>query len=187
MSMSTVYLDSKYTVSDEAYAQIVAIVKANKLCIYHYRERHRYTPENPCVGREICLEHFLARHPNLTRLDKIEVNPDSTMYYFIDSQGYVYTSTEDSTTAEDVKRDTLATLTYYGYTTPDTVETRGKAVEFYAYYATLHGDLLTASVIVLSYHHASEKVKGSFLLYKNGDPVDLKQRRDLYTKASVLV
>jgi hypothetical protein len=42
-------------------------------------------------------------------------------------------------------------------------------------------------VIVLSYHHASEKVKGSFLLYKNGAPVDLKQRRELYTKAAKLV
>ena len=52
--MNSVYLDSKYNeyvVDDEAYQQIEAIVQANKHCLYDYQNRHRYTAENPCVGK----------------------------------------------------------------------------------------------------------------------------------------
>jgi hypothetical protein len=103
-------------------------------------------------------------------------------------QGYVYESTEDS--SEQALRDVSETLTFYGFTPPKTVETRGKTVEFYSYYATLHGDLKTASVIVMSYSQASEKVKGLFLLYKNGKTIPLSKRgehKTLYTRAEELV
>src|SRR5439155_12106768 len=79
------------------------------------------------------------------------------------------------------------TLTYYGFTPPKTITSRGKSVDFYSSYATLYGDLHTASVIVLSYNHYSEKVKGLFLLYKNGSPKELSKKSDLYTRAEELV
>jgi hypothetical protein len=189
--MNYVYLDSKYDeylVDDDAYAQIVAIVKAHKHCMHDYRNRHPYSVENPCVGKNICLEHLLEKQTNLTRLAVIGSNADRPVYYFVDTQGYVYTSIEDS--SDEARKDVLETLSFYGFTPPQTVESRGKTVDFYSYYATLHGDLRNASVIVLSYQHAQEKVKALFLLYKGGKTVAFQKRGDhktLYTKAEELV
>jgi len=163
--MNYVYLDNKYNeylVDDEAYQQIEAIVQASKYCMYDYQNRHRYTVDNPCVGKNICLEHLLLKQRNLTRLEIVGVTSNNrSIYYFTDVQGYV--STEDS--SEEALRDVLKTLTFYGFTPPKNVESRGKTVDFYSYYATLHGDLKKASVIVMSYSQSSEKVKGLFLLY----------------------
>ena len=189
--MNYVYLESKYNefyLNDEAYAQVVAIVQANKYCMYDYRDRHPYTKENPCVGKNICLEHLLQKQRNLTSLNVVGTNADRPVYYFTDTQGYVYTSIEDS--SDEARMDMLETLSFYGFTPPKTVESRGKMVDFYSHYATLHGDLRSASVIVLSYQQSSEKVKGLFLLYKGGHAVALQKRGDhksLYTKAEELV
>ncbi len=190
--MNYVYLDSKYNefyVDDETYAQIVAIVQANKFCMDDHRNRHPYTTDNPCVGKNICLEHFLAKHQHLTRLEIVgETTGKASIYYFVDQQGYVYTSTEDS--SDDARRDIVETLSYYGFTPPTTIAGRGKMVNFYSHYASLYGDLKTASVIVLVYNQSSEKVKGLFLLYKNAPAVELHKRGDhkiLYTRAEELV
>src|SRR6266516_927375 len=85
------------------------------------------------------------------------------MYYFVDTQGYVYTSIEDS--SDEARKDILETLSFYGFTPPKTVQSRGKTVDFYSHYATLHGDLHSASVMVLSYLPSQEIVKALFLLY----------------------
>ena len=189
--MNYVYLESKYNESylnDEAYAQIVAIVQANKHCMYDYRDRHPYTKDNPCVGKNICVEHLLQKQRTLTRLDVVGTNADRPVYYFTDTQGYVYTSIEDS--SDEARMDMLETLSFYGFIPPKTVESRGKMVDFYSHYATLHGDLRTASVIVMSYQQSREKVKGLFLLYKGGHAIELQKRGDhktLYTKAEELV
>jgi hypothetical protein len=190
--MNSVYLESKYNeylLDDEAYQQVEAIVQANKHCLHDYQNRHRYTAENPCVGKNICLEHLLLKQRNLTQLDIVGVTSNNrSIYYFLDVQGYVYESTEDS--SEQALRDVSETLTFYGFTPPKTVETRGRTVDFYSYYATIHGDLKTASVIVMSYSQASEKIKGLFLLYKNGKTTTLSKRgehKSLYTRAEELV
>src|SRR5438270_13173081 len=189
--MNYVYLESKYNefyLNDEAYAQVVAIVQANKYCMFDYRDRHPYTKENPCVGKNICLEHLLQKQRNLTSLDVVATNADRPVYYFTDTQGYVYTSIEDS--SDEARMDMSETLSLYGFTPPKTVESRGKMVDFYSHYATLHGDLRSASVIVMSYQQSSEKVKGLFLLYKGRPAVELHKRGDhkaLYTRAEALV
>ena len=187
--MNYVYLESKYNeyfVSEEAYQQIVALVAAHKYCTYDYRNRHPYTQESPCVGKNICLEHLLLKQKNLSRLDVTGLTAENkAIYYFVDRQGYVYSSTEDST--EEAQRSIGDTLSYYGFTPPKTVESRGKSVSFSEYYATLHGDLTNASVIVLAYNQTTEKVKGLFLLYKNGPTKELNKRSDLYHRAEELV
>ena len=187
--MNHVYLNSTYNefyVNETTYEQIVALVQANKHCTFDYHEIHPYTEDNPCVGRSICLTHWLKKHPNLVYAGEFRVEKDNShTYTFLDKQGYVYTATEDST--QEMQRDVLATLAYYGFTPPDKVESRGKLVDFYSYYASLYGDLHSASVIVLSYQQQSEKVKGLFLLYKNGPAKMLLKRSDLYSKAVELV
>ncbi len=168
--MNYVYLESKYNeyyLGDEAYQQVVAIVQANKYCMFDYRDRHPYTESNPCAGKNICLEHLLHKQRNLTQLHIVGVTDSNrSMYYFTDEKGSVYTSNEDS--SEEARRDVLETLSYYGFTPPKRVESRGKMVDFYSHYVTLYGDLTSASVIVLSYQQSQEKVKGLFLLYKGG-------------------
>src|SRR5947209_9664108 len=186
--MNYVYLESKYHefyLSDEAYAQVVAIVKANKHCMYDYRNRHPFSHENPCVGKNICLEHLLQKQRNLTYLNVVGSNAERSMYYFEDTKGHVYTSIEDS--SDEAQKDLLETLSFYGFSPPKTVESRGKMVDFYSHYATLHADRRSASVMVLVYSQSSEKVKGLFLLYKGGSPKELTRKSDLYHRAEALV
>jgi hypothetical protein len=189
--MSYLYLDTKYNeffVNEEVYEQIVALVQANKQCLKDYRNRHAYTADNPCVGKNICLTHLLEKQPNLTRLEATGITSDGrNIYYFVDRQGYVSTSTEDS--SDEARRSLSDTLSYYGFIPPKTVESRGKSVAFNEYYAYLHGDLTTASVIVLVYNQTqtSDKVRGLFLLYKGNPPKELTKRSNVYHHAEELV
>src|SRR5947209_3902088 len=187
--MNFVYLESKYHeyfVGDEAYQQIVALVAAHKYCTHHYQNRHPYTQDNPCVGKNICLEHLLQKQRNLTRLEIVGVaDGNRSTYYFVDEKGYVYTSIEDS--SDEARRDVMETLSFYGFSPPKIVASRGKMVDFYSHYATLYGDLRSASVMVLVYNQSSEKVKGLFLLYKGGSPKELTRKSELYHRAEALV
>jgi len=184
-----IYLDYKnneYVVDDESYETILLLVQAGKLCMYDHQDRHAYSLDNPCVGKGICLQHLLKKQSTLSVLDSPRVTEEGRhVYRFVDRKGYVYTTTEDS--SDEANKSITDTLSYYGFTPPATIQGRGKSVPFYTCYASLYGDLPTASVIVLSYHHHSEHVKGLFLLYKNGSSKELQKRSDVYTRADQLV
>ena len=186
--MKYVYLDGKHNefiVDDESYDQIVALVQAGKLCTHEWRNTHPYSLDNPCVAKNICLQHLLINQPNLTLLDSPMTNKDGQHFYrFVDSKGGVYTSTED--VSNEATKNISETLAYYGFTPPVKVESRGKSTDFYSYYASLYGDL-RSSVIVLSYNQYSDKVKGLYLLYKHGQCVEFSRKSDLFKRADALV
>lgn len=78
--MKYVYLDGKHNefiVDDESYAQIAQITQTGKLCIHEWREPHPYTLDNPCVAKNICLQHLLINQPNLTLLDSCKLRLSS--------------------------------------------------------------------------------------------------------------
>src|SRR5437588_7219999 len=110
------------------------------------------------------------------------------MNQIVYSKSIIYTSAEDR--EGQAKLNKNATLEYHGFTPPEKVEARGKSLHFASYYATLYGDLHSASVMVLCYHHYSEKINVVYLLYKHGKTVELRKRGDhkaLYTRAEELV
>ncbi|MBV9688973.1 MAG: hypothetical protein JO202_04595 [Ktedonobacteraceae bacterium] len=184
-----VFLDStsyEYVVDEETYKQIASLVKAGKRCNSTYRDHHPYTLENPCVGKGICLQHTLLKHPNLSYMNPFGEDTDgNAIYRFVDTKGYVYTSTENI--SNEPHEDMRETLGHYGFEPPETIESKGRVVDFRTYYARLHGDLRTASVIVLSYNQDTEKVKGLFLLYKHGPTKELSKKSDVYRHANELV
>lgn len=186
--MKYVYLDNKhneFVVDDETYEQLAAIVQTGKLCVQEWRNPHPYTLENPCVGQKFCLQHLLLMQPHLTLLDSPGTNQDGQHFYrFADQQGYIWTSTEDVST--EAIKNTQETMRYYGFTPPARVESRGKSTDFYSHYATLYGEL-RGSVIVLSYNQYTDRVRGLFLLYKDGFNKELSRKSDLYKRADELV
>jgi hypothetical protein len=134
----------------------------------------------------MCLQHLLKKQQQLVYAGSLSVDASGRhIHRFLDEKGLVYTSIEDS--SDEASRSIEATLDYYGFTPPETVTARQKTVHFYASYATLHGELPTASVIVLAYNHYHEKVKGLFLLYKHGSWKELSKKSDLYHQADALV
>ncbi len=190
--MKSVYLENQhdeFVLDDDTYEAIVRLVQENKMCTSVYRERHPYSEDNPCVGKGICLDHLLQKQSSLTYLGSSGIDTyNRRIYRFVDTKGYVYTTVEDS--SNQAERSIVETLAYYGFTPPASVSSRGKQVSFQTYYATLHGDLPSASVIVLSYAQHSEKVKGLFLLYKHGAAKELHKNGDqkiLFTRADELV
>lgn len=122
-----VYLDSKYNeyfVDDDTYATIVSLVQQHKHCLADLRNRHPYTADNPCVGRNICLAHLLQKQPYLTRIEVEGLTSDNrAIYYFVDKKGMVYISTEN--TSDEAGKSLDDTLTYYGFTPPKTIASRG--------------------------------------------------------------
>lgn len=186
--MKYVYLDSQhheFVVDDASYETIAALVQAGKLCIHEWRTPHAYTLDNPCVAKNMCLQHLLMSQPNLAILDSPFTNKEGQHFYrFVDQQGYVWTSTEDVST--EASKDTSETLAYYRFTPPLKIEARGKSSDFHSYYATLFGDL-RGSVMVLSYYQFTEKVRGLYLLYKDGQSVELSRKSELYRRADALV
>src|SRR5438874_9664269 len=124
--MNYIYLDSKYNeycVDDETYSTIVSLVQQHKQCLHDYHNRHPFTPDNPCVGKNICLEHLLQKQPSLVFSGKITTDSSNRpIYRFLDRKGIVYTTIEDSS---DEARSSIAdTLSYYGFTAPETVVSR---------------------------------------------------------------
>src|SRR5947209_3615011 len=105
--MTYVYLDNKYNeffIDEATYAQVVALVQAHKHCTYSSKQRHLYTDDNPCVGRNLCLEHLLEKQKHLAYAGSLAVDSENRrMHRFVDSKGMIYTSTEDY--SEEAKED----------------------------------------------------------------------------------
>src|SRR5438045_2012613 len=100
--MKFVYLESKYNgfaVSDEVFAQIEQMVKANLVCSHCSQA---FTPENPQVAEHSCLRCFLGFDMNrrLTFVGKAVDYGKYAVYTFIDPQGYIHVSSTTSTKAE---------------------------------------------------------------------------------------
>jgi hypothetical protein len=187
--MNYVMLGSKsneFYVTDDAYQQIVALIQAQKCCLHDYHNRHPYTEANPCVGKNICLEHVLQKQKSLVYAGLGGADSSNRLIYrFLDAKGMMYTFIEDY--SDEARQSIDETLAYYEFTPPVAILSRGKEVNFYSYYATLYGDLHSASVIVLSYNQYTEKVRGLFLLYKNAPSKELSKKNELYRRAEELV
>src|SRR5438552_18895293 len=118
--MSYVCLDGKYNeyfVDDETFAAIVSLVQQHKCCLFDFHNRHPYTQDNPCVGKNICLEHLLQKQTQLSKLDVQGLTSDNkAIYYFVDKRGMVYTTTEDSST--EASESLTDKQSYYSLTLP---------------------------------------------------------------------
>ncbi len=188
--MKSVYLDypsNEYYVDDVGFAAIFQLVKAHQLC---QKEKHPFSEENPCVGRNLCLQHLLQNHRSLTFLDVMRTDLyGRKIYRYLDKAGYIFTSTEDS--SDDASKDLDESLNYHGFVPPKTVTFRDRTVEYNDYYATLFGNVNTASVIVMSFDkRGSETVKGQFLLYNDGTHKELAKRgehKQLFTRSQALL
>jgi hypothetical protein len=121
--MKSVYLNysyDEYCVTDEGYQAILQLVKTHQLC---QKECHAFSEENPCVGKNLCLKHLLQTHHGLTFLDVLRTDLyGRKSYRYLDTAGYIFTSTEDS--SDDVSRDLDETLRYHGFVPPKTVSYR---------------------------------------------------------------
>jgi hypothetical protein len=91
--MNYVSLDGKhneYYVDEETYAAIALLIKEHKHCTYDYHNRHPYTPENPCVGKNICLEHLLYKQRSLVFAGQLGIDSsDRLIYRFLDGKGMI--------------------------------------------------------------------------------------------------
>src|SRR4051812_46123542 len=123
--MESVYLrypSNEYSVSDDAYQQIVRLVNAHKLCL---KGRHPYSEDNPCVGRNLCQEHLLQQHSGMTFLGLLRTDYSGRrVYRYINKEGFIYTSTEDSST--ELEKDLDETLAYHGFVPPKEVTYRDR-------------------------------------------------------------
>lgn len=89
--MKTIYLDDRHhpiTITEEAYAQIIAVVEAHRVC---GRCKKPYTDERAMVSENLCLTCLLKKEENslLTFVGVLAVDTYGTTYTFLDPKGYV--------------------------------------------------------------------------------------------------
>src|SRR2546421_12259848 len=107
----------EYVISDEAYEQIAAIVKANRLCELCGKA---YTPDNPNVELNRCLTCFLRFHANqgYTYIKLYEVNKQGdAIHWFLDPLSFVYYTLASS---RDPQKSEYYTLLHWGFPVPTT-------------------------------------------------------------------
>ena len=116
--MKRVKLDyQETTISDNAYEQIAAIVKANRVCELC---GNPYTPDNPNVELNRCLKCFLRYHENqgFTYIKMYEVDQyGNETHWFLDPLNVVHYT---KTSSKEPQKSEHYTLLYWGFPVPQT-------------------------------------------------------------------
>lgn len=138
--------DHEVTISDEAFEQITAIVKANTVC---EGCKKPYTPDNPNVELNRCLRCFLKFYENqrLTFLKLYEVRKSGeAIYWFLDPQNIVsYTNS----TSREPQKSNHYTLLYWNFPVPQTWQDGDVTKEVIQWHWSIYGNPKTDAVLVI--------------------------------------
>ncbi len=165
----------EYVISDEAYEQIAAIVKANRLCELC---GNPYTPDNPNVELNRCLKCFLRYHENqgFTYIKLYEVNQygDET-HWFLDPLNIVsYTKTS----SKEPQKSDHYTLLYWGFPVPQTWQDNNTTKQVIHYHWSIYGDVKHDPVVLIhnTIDYGSTRFF-DFLSYRDGRTVQIDPKR----------
>ena len=139
--------DREVTISDEAFEQITAIVLANKVC---EECRKPYTPDNPNVELNRCLQCFLRYYENkgFTFLKLYEVGKSGdAIYWFLDPFNLIYYT--NSTSREPQKSDHY-TLLYWNFPVPQTWQDGEATKEIIHWHWSIYGNPKTDAVLLIT-------------------------------------
>jgi NADPH-dependent 7-cyano-7-deazaguanine reductase QueF len=191
--MKTVMLDyasKEFTVTEEGYALIRALIQQHQLCDKCRQPIDEDT--HRLVGKNLCLACLLTHQPDLTFVGIEQEHDDGeTTYSYVDTDGIVYTSRSDY--SEQAKKDIYSSILRAGFPVPEVYKPfkAEEAVKLNRSDWTIYGKL-TASVIVLDYHeYYGQRLRATFLSYKGSQVVELTKRnstqKQLFERAHAVV
>src|SRR5258708_29567751 len=181
MRVKHVFLDHKgneFTVTDEAYTKIEAIVRAHRLCRFCQKP---FTADRPMVARNKCLPCYLRSHSHegLHYTGQHHSGaPDSETYLFLDPQGYVYLSEASAEDSNSAYKSVCDTLLYWGFMVPETVTRNGTERRLDRSSWSIYGDFQHHPVIVVKYHeYYGDHLETAFFVYKDKLAVEVNKRQ----------
>ncbi|GCE32233.1 hypothetical protein KDA_77170 [Dictyobacter alpinus] len=166
-----------FTVSDEGYEKIQALIKEYATC--HRCEQH-YTVQSPNVAGNVCLACFLAHHHSLTYVGAGETGDDGIpQYLFLDNAGHIHAADPGPSRSEDGREDYIQTLIYWGFPIPDQIEKAGQSqkIETKSGRWSIYGDPHRSTVIVHVWDTYPDKAEAYFLVSKAGKLAQVNKRK----------
>lgn len=164
-----------FVIPETTFTQIQKLARTHRVC--RVCEKAFDEKDNPMVSESVCLTCFTKENEslNLTPIPFTDETGGKT-YRFLDTEGYVYTTSPMSDSVEAYENISL-TLAYWGFPNVDTVELEGKPVELDPIDATIYGDLRNNSVVVLSKRKKGGRLEVTFLCYREGNCVYLDKAK----------
>jgi len=165
---------SEITISDDAFAQISAIVQANRVCEGCSKP---YTSDRPNVALNRCIVCFLRYHANqgYTYLKLYEVNQQgSEIHWFLDPFNLVYYT---HSTSRDAQKSEYYTLLYWEFPVPETWQDGQERKQVNNYHWSFYGDPKADQVLVIhnTIDYGSER-SFDFLSYRDGRTVQIDRK-----------
>jgi len=166
---------SEITISDEAFEQISAMVKANRVCEGCDQP---YAPERPNVALNLCLKCFLRKNANqgFTYIKRYEVNQQgSEIHWFLDPFNLVYYT---NSTSRDAQKSEHFTLLYWEFPVPQTWQDGDETKQVIHWHWSIYGDVKHDQVVLIhnTIDYGSER-SFDFLSYRDGRTVQIDRRR----------
>ncbi|SRR6266566_3515314 len=127
------------TISDEGYAQLLAIVNATKVC---QQCRLPYQKDCPQVYGNLCLECFQKKYASkgLSYIGELSRDQDGDVtHLFMDKNGYIHTTATGS--EQEPYQSNFQTLMYWCFPVPKFVAIDGVQVELSTWQWHIYGDV----------------------------------------------
>jgi len=178
------------TITPEAFERIQAIVATERICSLG---NHRYTPENPMVAENVCLQCFLQHIDSPARYmsyigEVTNEHAERSGYkisQFIDRRGYIHLALSWYGFRQTLDCSIPDTLAYHGFLVPTSHEKNGKVSPLrHDNWRAIYGDFRKKEyteeenpVVMATYHDRYESLDLVYLLYRNGTFVEFTNRR----------
>ena len=188
------YRGHPHAITQEAYEQIRAIIKAHLICTYCC---NGYTDTNPQVAENVCLGCFQKHRREAPRdltfvgevVSEYAERYGYNVFKLMDSKGYVYITNSHRKLNDSLDPDIRPTLLHYGYHVPEHYTLKGTEVDLNTNcWRSIYGDFKTSPVVLATYHeNYGDRLDAVFLLYRDREPVEFtrrkKQHRTWYEEA----
>jgi hypothetical protein len=166
---------SEITIADEAFEDISAMVKANRVC---EGCDQAYAPNRPNVALNLCLQCFLRKHANqgFTYIKRYEVNQQgSEIHWFLDPFNLIHYT---NSTSKDAQKSEHFTLLYWGFPIPQTWQDGDETKQVNHWHWSFYGDPKADRVLVIhnTIDYGSDR-SFDFLSYRDGRTVQIDRKR----------
>ena len=175
--MKRIRLDfgSEITISDGAFEQISAIVKAHMVC---EGCGNSYAQDRPNVALNLCLECFLQKnaYQKFRYIKRYAVNERrEDIHWFLDPFNLVYYT---NSTSREAQKSNYYTLLYWGFPVPTTWMDGDEEKPVNNYHWSIFGNPKTDAVLVIhnTIDYGSDR-SFDFLSYRDGRTLQIDRKR----------
>ncbi len=168
---------SEITIADEAFEQISATVKDNRVCEGCDQP---YASDRPNVALNRCLQCFLRTHTNqgYTYIKRYEINQQGDeIHWFLDPFNLIYYT---NSTSREAQKSEHFTLLYWEFPVPQTWQDGDETKQVIHWHWSIYGDVKHDHVVLIrnTIDYGSER-SFDFLSYRDGRTIQIDRRRGL--------